>query len=184
MENKISIALVNSATTLLGVILGTVITWYLTSYSDKELWQLGDLSKQKNEIIQKRIDIIEKASILLNSTQTIVDVNKYLGVQAQFSNEAAKCASEPKKYDMTLIQCKQLIDINESFKQSKLKTDMKAQFGWLVQVSGIYFGPQTSEYAMRLSKLPKWWEADLKLFQGFIDTMKEELYYFKNHPSA
>ncbi len=38
MENKISIALVNSATTLLGVILGTVITWYLTSYSDKELW--------------------------------------------------------------------------------------------------------------------------------------------------
>ncbi|EKF9385663.1 hypothetical protein O1B81_003534, partial [Vibrio cholerae] len=57
MENKISIALVNSATTLLGVILGTVITWYLTSYSDKELWQLGDLSKQKNEIIQKRIDI-------------------------------------------------------------------------------------------------------------------------------
>ncbi|HFG1518340.1 TPA: hypothetical protein ACGF4J_003610 [Vibrio cholerae] len=96
MENKISIALVNSATTLLGVILGTVITWYLTSYSDKELWQLGDLSKQKNEIIQKRIDIIEKASILLNSTQTIVDVNKYLGVQAQFSNEAAKCASEPK----------------------------------------------------------------------------------------
>ncbi|EPF2931117.1 hypothetical protein BOO29_18765 [Vibrio navarrensis] len=179
MRQEFNIVMVNSVTTLLGVILGAVITWYLTSSSSKDLWLLGNVNKQQNEIVQKRLELIEQASILLNSTQTIEDIHQYLLAQAEFATEASKCAIEPKKYEMTLIQCKQLMDVDEAFKQSKLKTDMTAKFGWLVQMSGIYFGPKTSEYAAKLSKLPKWWEAELTLFQGFIDTMKEELYYFK-----
>lgn len=164
---------------LVGVVVGVLLTVFSTGKINDELWLKQDVSSQRKMLIEKRIGLIERASKLLNSRQIIEDVNVYLKAQSDFAIESSNCAKDPKKYGMTIIECKQLIDLDESFEKIKLKNDLNAEFGTLAQLTSLYFGDQTKKYSMELSKLPKWWLADRELLANYIHAMNDELYEFK-----
>ena len=163
---------------LIGVVVGSLLTVYLTREINDELWEKQNISSQQKNLVEKRINLIERASKILNSKQSIEDVNMYLKTQSSYAEEAVNCAKNFKEYNMTIAECKNLVDLEDTFQKMKLKNDLNSEFGSLLQLTSLYFGNKTKKFSQELSKHPKWWEADMELFSNYITAMNEELYEF------
>ena len=164
---------------LIGVVIGALLTVFLTGIINNELWLKQNISSQKKVLIEKRIGLIEKASKLLNSRQTIEDVNFYLKAQSNFATESSNCAKNSREYEMTILECKQLMNLDGIFEKMSIKSDLNTEFSTLMQLSSLYFGDKTQKYSTDLSKLKEWWLADKEIFVKYIAAMHDELYKFE-----
>ncbi len=182
MDEKIKYQLLSIILTFSGVIIGTtvtLVTLYYTGEQNKNLWLRTSIEQQRNSILEKRINLIERASLIFNSRNDIIDINRYLKIQSDFAKEASNCAKSPIKYKMSLIECKQLMDTDETFKKLKDKNKINSEFSSLLQLISLYFGEKSKIKAEELSKEKKWWLVKNEDFGKMIKVMNNELYEFK-----
>lgn len=145
MITQIAVALIGAFSILAGVYVGSS----LSSNASKEAMQIS----YKNELLQQRIEIINRAALIYGKSPGVKDIwTVYL-----------------KEFHSKPIV---------SIELSKTLAEYNSEFNAVITLSGIYFGPKTHEAlkAMGEKKSP-WWEKDDELVKNYMAAMASELKY-------
>ncbi len=139
----IVIAIIGLLSTLAGVYLGAS----LNLKANKE----AAILVYKNELLQQRIKIIDRAAAIYGKAPGIKDIwEVYL----------KESYGKP----------------GQSIKLSKTLADYNAEFNAVINLSSIYFGPKTHEALKAMCKKDSpWWMKDNELVAKYLGSMESEL---------
>lgn len=107
----------------------------------------------KNELLQQRIKLINRAALIYGKSPGVKDVwSSYL--------KAIEDKLEP------------------SIELSKALAEYNAEFNAVINLSSLYFGPKTHDALEKMGQIDSpWWEKDDDLVKNYMAAMVSELKY-------
>lgn len=159
---------------------GALIGTFLGNYYDKNQWKREVDYSERKSILDKRIDLIDKTTRILNRTEYA----KVLLAQIEYwSNEndsgrVRALANVQRDKDK-----KPLLPYKDKSKEvllgiSKSKTaliELNSDFASLMQLNALYFGTETREAVKELITDGKWWNIDKEEGELLLKAMHSEL---------
>lgn len=149
LTSKVIAPIVVALISLIGGLSGVLIGGHLSTEAENDRLKIN----YKNEILQQRIRLIDRAASIYGKAPGIRDVwVEYL-----------KSDNDKPKGNLEL---------------SEKLADYNSEFNAVINLSGIYFGPETRKAltAMAENSSP-WWEKDGKLVNQYLGAMASELKY-------
>ena len=141
----IAIAIIGLFGTIAGVYLGSS----LNLKANKEAVSLA----YKNELLQQRIKIIDRAAVIYGKAPGIQDI---WGVYLKKLNGKSE----------------QVVEF------SKALADYNAEFNAVINLSNVYFGPKTQKALETMCRKDSpWWMKDKELVTKYLGAMESELKY-------
>ncbi len=177
MEKKFSlwVSVGTAALAFVGALAGT----FLAGYMQENLWERQSSHEERRLILNQRVELIERASVIVNKAPIADSLNDYAVLQAEIAKLNADCVKTDEKGGLDQSQCFPQESLIENMKFINGRADLNAEFASTIQLVSIYFGPKTRKAAEEYANTASWWEADSKYSRALIAAMQDELAYFE-----
>ena len=140
-------------TALLVGVMGLLGVWtgaYLTANEAERLWQKQQRAIKIDNILNKRIELIERVTKLSNSKDKYIAYQGFIELQAGLAQE---CVSREEKAD----ECSVLEPATSVTELSIKRADLNAEFSSTIQMVTLYFNCDARKIADKLANTTNWW---------------------------
>ncbi len=151
-ESKIAliVAVVSLVTTIAGTMLG--------SYFTRSQWEAQSSLEQRRAIIDQRIHLIERLSVLMNSTQRPAILQKLFDAEASIAQAHLACITDELAKKPVPKFCDEKQDPLAVLPAHQEMVKLNADYASTLQLAAIYFGQKTRQAISDLPKNVQWWE--------------------------
>ncbi len=177
MTNKLSIW-VSVGTAVLAFI-GALTGTFISGSMQEHLWERQSSYEERGLILNQRVSLIERMSIMINKGPIMEALQDYATLQADLAKLNVGCIKSDGKGGLDQRECFPHDPPLESTKFINGRAELNAEFASTMQLASIYFGPKTKEAIVQYIATPEWWKAESKLSKAVLSAMHEELAYFE-----
>lgn len=174
MTEESRIALVVAAITLATSLAGTVLGGKFNQWQ----WERQNAVDQKRAVVEQRVKLIERTSVIINSAPRAQALQARLGLAANLAQFKLACADPPKKGVPVPEHCKRDLDMDSTQATQQEQVKLMVEFSSTLQLAALYFGPKTRSAIAAIPPRTGWWEVDEKILREILQSMIDELMTF------
>jgi hypothetical protein len=136
--------------------------------SNQQLWAIERHAQTNEKFYDIRISLFERANKILYKSELINAIES----KANLNFDLSKIKPE------TLEEARDSVKLlKDAFDEKISLNEYASEFGTVMQLSAVFFGPKTQAAIKELTKYEKWWAADTKEIHAVIEAMKAEMTY-------
>lgn len=171
MKEQSKIALIVASVTLATSLAGTM----LGSYFSRNLWEAQSTLEQRRMIFDQRVRLIERLSVLMNSLQRPVVLQRLLEVEAAKAVLLLECSTSKTANKYKPKECSEKLEPFAALPVHQEMVKLNSDYASTLQLAAIYFGPKTRQAISDLPTNKQWWEQQPN---AVLRAMQEELTQF------
>lgn len=154
IKQESKIALIVAVVTFITSLAATSLGGYFTY----NLWEAQSTLEQQRAIFNQRIHLIERLSVLMNSTQRPAILQKLFDAQATLAQGYVECIKAELAKQPVPRLCHEKQDPFSILSAQQEMVRLNADYGSTLQLAMIYFGPKTRQAISDLPQNTPWWE--------------------------
>lgn len=175
-RSEYKVALIAAMLAFVGAIGGTLLTGF---YQGRQ-WKQSAKHEMQKLILQKRIEIIERTSKILNKSGVAEMLSGELDLrrkELELGKEVAAAALGSKSA-RTAVDKMNPDSVFGKFKEARLTLlEFHSEFAATLQLAKLFFGPSTNKAIDNMTKDPNWWQAKPDTKSALLQAMNSELTY-------
>jgi len=175
MTEESRIALVVAAITLFTSLAGTVLGGKFNQWQ----WERQSVVDQKRAILEQRVKLIERTSIIINSAPRAQALQSRLELDRDMALLKLRCSDPPKKGVPVPEHCKRELNMDSTQATQQEQVKLMAEFSSTLQLAALYFGPKTRSSISAIPPKTQWWKVDESNLREILRSMADELTYFE-----
>jgi len=151
---------------------GSTLGSYLADVRASAQWKREFTAEWRQQILQERIDIIERTVLAMNNRDSI---HKMMSVIEAMTTELSVAILEDEPSHDGPVSAEDMLPVLE---QRLRVNEMAREFSAAVSLCAIYFGPRTLDAVAAFEEhAGSWWEIDSAAFDELADALWAELSY-------
>lgn len=171
MQEESKIALIVAVVSLVTTIAGTM----LGSYFTRSQWEAQSTLEQRRTILDQRVRLIERLSVLMNSTQRPAILKKLFEAEASIAQAHVACVKDELAKKPVPKFCDEKQDPLALLPAQQEMVKLNADYASTLQLATIYFGQKTRQAILDLPQNVQWWEQKPN---AVLKAMQDELTQF------
>ena len=151
---------------------GSTLGSYLSDTRASAQWEREFTAEWRQQILQKRIDIIERTVLAINNRDS---VDQIMSMIRLMSAELTRAILDERPDAEITVSAEDLLP---GLEQRLRVNEMSREFSAAMSLCAVYFGPETRNAIASLTDGPdEWWEQEESEFQNLSDALWSELSY-------
>ena len=171
MKEQSKIALIVAVVSLVASISGTMVG----SYFSRSQWEAQSVLEQRRTILDQRVHLIERLSVLMNSVQRPAALLRLIELEASRAQALAACLTDELAKKTVPKFCNEKQDPFAILPAHQEMVKLNSDYASMMQLAAIYFGSKTRQAILDLPQNVQWWEQKPN---AVLRAMQDELTQF------